>query len=475
MTPRADLRSITEIAPLLEAGTLSPVHLVRTCLARIDARPELNAFITVMRENALAEARAAEIDIAAGNYIGPLHGVPVSVKDLIDIAGTPTTAGSALPPRYPRVDAPIVTRLRGAGAIIIGKTNLHEFAFGTTSEESAFGPVRHPLDPSRSPGGSSGGAAVALVEGMCFGSVGTDTGGSVRIPSAACGTVGLKPALGELSCEGIVALAGTLDHVGPLTRSVADAALLLQAMRDSSVRGRRGRGVHPGPRGTRAAGGAGVLNPAERRAFGVPEAYFCSRLDPEVRLALARTRETLARAGHEIRTVDVEHAARTADIYLHIVLPEASQYHALALETHAERYSPGVRLRLEMGRYVLAEDYVRAQSLRRVLTQAVDRALESCDALLLPTLPIPAPTLGVATVEIDGMKEPVRGAMLRLTQLFNLTGHPAIALPAGRTRDGWPVSMQLIGQQNDTDGLLDLAEAVAYMIGGDGSVGGGTG
>jgi aspartyl-tRNA(Asn)/glutamyl-tRNA(Gln) amidotransferase subunit A len=474
MTPRADLRSITEIAPLLEAGTLSPVDLVRSCLARIDARPELNAFITVMRENALAEARAAEIEIAAGNYIGPLHGVPVSVKDLIDIAGTPTTAGSALPPRYPRVDAPIVTRLRGAGAIIIGKTNLHEFAFGTTSEESAFGPVRHPLDPSRSPGGSSGGAAVALVEGMCFGSVGTDTGGSVRIPSAACGTVGLKPALGELSCEGIVALSGTLDHVGPLARSVADTAVLLQAMRDGHVTGRRGQGVHPGARGTRAED-AGVLNRAERRTFGIPEAYFCARLDPEVRQALARTRETLAQAGHEIRTVDVENAARTADIYLHIVLPEASQYHAVALETHAERYSPGVRLRLEMGRYVLAEDYVRAQSLRRVLTQAVDRALESCDALLLPTLPIPAPPIGATTVEVDGVKEPVRGAMLRLTQLFNLTGHPAIALPGGRTRAGWPVSMQLIGHQNDTDGLLDLAETVAYMIGGDGSVGGGTG
>ena len=222
-------------------GTRSPVDLVTECLARIDARPDLNAFITVMRESALAEARAAERDIAAGRSRGPLHGIPISVKDLLDVAGTPTTAGSAVPPRHPERDAAMVARLRDAGAIIIGKTNLHEFAFGTTSEESAFGPVRHPLDPSRSPGGSSGGAAVALVEGMCFGSVGTDTGGSIRIPSAICGTVGIKPGVGELTCDGIVPLSGTLDHVGPMARSVADVGLMLRAMRGAETAGGRPR------------------------------------------------------------------------------------------------------------------------------------------------------------------------------------------------------------------------------------------
>ena len=264
MTAPPDLRSIAAIAPLLQEGSLSPVDLVRGCLARIDARPELNAFITVMRERALVEAGVAEEEIGAGHYLGPLHGVPVSVKDLIDVAGTPTTAGSALPPRYPLVDAPIVARLREAGAIIIGKTNLHEFAFGTTSEESAFGPVRHPLDPSRSPGGSSGGAAVALVEGMCFGSVGTDTGGSIRIPSAACGTVGLKPTLDELPCEGIVALSGTLDHVGPMARTVADVAR--HVPRDAEERIRRGSsgGTRVGTAGVRRSGGI-FLGPARPR------------------------------------------------------------------------------------------------------------------------------------------------------------------------------------------------------------------
>jgi aspartyl-tRNA(Asn)/glutamyl-tRNA(Gln) amidotransferase subunit A len=455
---RAALLSIGQASPLVKSGQVSPVDLVRTCLERIDARPELNAFITIMRDSAAAAALAAEQEIAAGRYRGPLHGIPVSVKDLVDVAGTPTTSGSAVPPRNPHADAPIVTRLREAGAIIVGKTNLHEFAFGTTSEESAFGPVRHPRDASRSAGGSSGGAAVALVEGMCFASVGTDTGGSIRIPSAACGTVGLKPAFGELPCDGIVALSTTLDHVGPIARSVADVALMFRAMKS---------GAQAAPR----------PSPAQRPyVLGVPDAYFCDRLHPGVRAALMRTRESLARAGHQIRAVTVEHAERTANVYLHIVLPEASWYHAQLLAAHADRYSPGVRLRLEMGRYVLAEDYVRALHLRTLLRQAVNEALKDCDALLLPTLPIPAPRLGDATVDVDGTREPVRAAMLRLTQLFNLTGHPAIALPAGTTDDGWPVSVQLVGHLGGTDRLIETAAAVEpYSTGGDGSVGGGTG
>ncbi len=445
MTASPDLRAISQVAPLVREGAASPVDLVRDCLARIDARPELNAFITVMREAAVADAETADREIRSGRYRGPLHGIPVSVKDLIDVAGTPTTSGSAVPPRLPREDAPVVTRLREAGAIIIGKTNLHEFAFGTTSDESAFGPVRHPLDPSRVAGGSSGGAAVALVEGMCFGSVGTDTGGSVRIPSAVCGTVGLKPAFGEVSCEGVVALSSTLDHVGPMTRSVADAALMLAAMRGSAQ--------------TEPADGN-----ASRLTFGVPEPYFCDRLDPDVRRGLTRAREALQAAGHQVRSIAIDRAAHTADVYLHIVLPEASWYHATMLDAHAGCYSPGVRLRLEMGRYVLGEDYVRARALQRVLTDAVDRALGLCDALLLPALAIPAPPIGATTVDVEGRQEPVRATMLRLTQLFNLTGHPAIALPAGTTVSGLPIGMQIVGPRHDTSRLLRIAGTVETLI-----------
>ncbi len=440
----ADRRSIAEVAPLLRSRALSPVELTRACLDRIEARPELNAFITVMRASALAEAAAAERAIASGQYRGPLHGVPISVKDLIDVAGTATTAGSAVPPGHPVHDAPIVTRLREAGAIVIGKTNLHEFAFGTTSEESAFGPVRHPIDPSRSAGGSSGGAAAALLEGMCFASIGTDTGGSVRIPAAACGVVGLKPGLGELPTDGIVPLSTTLDHPGPLARTVGDAAAVFGAL----------------------CGRAPAFATAAPRplVLGLPGGYFCERLHPDVRAGLAAARAGLAADGHRLQAVSIEGAAWTATVYLHIVLPEASWFHASRLERHADRYSPGVRLRLEMGRYILAEDYVRAMHLRAVLTRAVDAALAGCDALLLPTLPIPAPIIGQASVELDGHEEPVRAVMLRLTQLFNITGHPAIALPAGTTRDGWPVSLQLVGRRGATARLLGAAAAVEARL-----------
>jgi aspartyl-tRNA(Asn)/glutamyl-tRNA(Gln) amidotransferase subunit A len=451
------LPSIENVSAQLKSGSISPVDLVRACLDRIESRLELNAFITVMADSAVNAAEMAQREIASGHYRGPLHGIPISVKDLIDVAGTPTTSGSAVAPRLPARDAPIVTRLRDAGAIIIGKTNLHEFAFGTTSEESAFGPVHHPKDPSRSPGGSSGGAAVALVEGMCFGSVGTDTGGSIRIPSAVCGTVGLKPTYGELPCDGIVPLSTTLDHVGPMARSVADVSQMFNAM-----------SAHTDP--------LGVVGRERKYVFGVPEPHFCDRLHPQVRAALERTRQALVAAGHEVRRVAIAHAARTADVYLHIVLPEASWYHAPMLSAQPDRYSPGVRLRLEMGRYVLAEDYVRAMQLRQVLRHAVNEPLKTCDALLLPAQPIPAPELGATTVDVDGSREPVRAVMLRLTQLFNITGHPSIAIPAGTTDDGWPVGIQLVGHTDATSQLLTVASTVEpYSTGGDGSVGGGTG
>ena len=457
MTAAAGLRSIAEIAPLVRAGAMSPVTLVEDCLREIGRRSDLNAFITVMRDEARAAAAEAAREIAAGRYRGPLHGIPISVKDLIAVAGTPTTSGSRVTPLRPAADAPIVARLREAGAVVIGKTNLHEFAFGTTSDETAFGPVRHPLDPARSAGGSSAGAAVALATGMCFGAIGTDTGGSIRIPSAVCGTVGLKPTLSELPCEGVVPLSTTLDHVGPMTRTVADAAMLFSAMRgDQSCR-------LPAPAATALT-------------FGIPRPYFCDVLNADVRRALERVASALGRAGHTVKPVTIEHAPWTADVYLHIVLPEASWYHAETLAAEPDAYAPGVRLRLEMGRYVLAEDYVRALRLRDALTAEVDAAVEACDALLLPAQPATAPALGAASVDVGGERHPVRAMMLRLTQLFNITGHPAIALPAGAGDDGFPVGLQLVGRRGGTEALLAVAAAVEpYMAEGPGSVGGGTG
>ena len=442
-----DVRRIVDVAPLVRSGAISPVDLVRGCLSQIDARASVNAFITRMDASALDAAQHAEAEIRAGHYRGPLHGIPVSIKDLIDVAGTRTTSGSSVPAIEAAADAPSVARLRHAGAIVIGKTNLHEFAFGTTSEESAYGAVRNPHDESRSAGGSSGGAAAALATGMCFGALGTDTGGSIRIPSAACGTVGLKPTIGELSCEGVVPLSTTFDHLGPMARNVADVRLLYEALRG----------------GTPAA-----AEPHDRRfTLGVPHRYFCDRIEEGVLSALAVARRELIAAGHAVRDVQIDHAAWTPDVYLHVVLPEAARYHAPLLERYASCYSPGVRLRLEMGRYVLAEDYVRAMRLREALTAEVDRALDGCDVLLLPALAIPAPPLGATTVEAGAGPEPVRAAMLRLTQLFNMTGHPAIALPAQPGDDRLPRGLQLVGRRHATDRLLHVAGSVERCIAGD--------
>ena len=445
MTP--DLRQIVDVAPLVQSGDLSPVDLVESCLAQIDARPEINAFITRFDEQALANARSAASDLRAGRYLGPLHGIPISLKDLIHVAGVKTTSGSVVRAIVPTSDAPAVTRLRTAGAIIIGKTNLHEFAFGTTSEESAFGPVRNPLEPTRSAGGSSGGAAAALAAGMCFGALGTDTGGSIRIPSAACGTVGLKATCGEISCEGVVPLSTSLDHLGPMGRSVADVALLFDVLT-----GRPPRLVDPVP---------GTLT------FGVPRQYFCDRIDRGVAEALARTCDALVAAGHAVRDLAIAHATWTPDVYLHIVLPEASRYHATTLEQSPTLYAPGVRVRLEMGRYLLAEDYVRAMRLRQTLMAAVDQALDNCDALLLPTQPIAAPPLGAATVDVNGVAEPIRAAMLRQTQLFNITGHPALALRAPQDVDPLPRSMQIVGRRHTTARLLSIARTVELCLSAD--------
>ena len=447
--------TIAETADAIARRRRSPVDLVRDCLQRIEARPELNAFVTVLADRALADARSAELEIAAGRYRGALHGIPVSIKDLVHVAGVPTTSGSAVPPIHPAEDAPIVTRLRHAGAVIIGKTNLHEFAFGTTSEDSAFGPVRNPFDLSRSAGGSSGGAAVALVEGMCLGAIGTDTGGSIRIPSSACGVVGLKPTYGELPCDGVVPLSTTCDHIGPMTLSVEDARLMFCALSERN---------EPDVK---------LETPL---TFGIPQGYLLERLDPDVRRTYDRVQDSMRQSGHRLIDVQVAMDRFTPNIYLHVVLAESAAYHAPMLERYADKYSPNVRLRLEMGRYVLGEDYVRAIRLRERLRHGVDLALNGCDALLLPTLPITAPVLGDQSVMIDGAPEAVRGAMLRLTQLFNLTGHPAMSLPAGTSPAGLPIGMQIVGHHGRTDRLLAIAGAIeAQMTEGPGSVGGGTG
>jgi aspartyl-tRNA(Asn)/glutamyl-tRNA(Gln) amidotransferase subunit A len=407
----------------------------------------LNAFILVMADQARRQARDADRDLAEGRDRGPLQGVPVSIKDLFDLAGTPTTAASRVREHHrAAADAAAVARLRQAGAVFIGKTNLHEFAFGTTNEDSAYGPARNPYDRSRSPGGSSGGSAASIVEGTAIASLGSDTGGSIRIPAAACGLVGLKPTYGEVGLEGAVPLSRALDHAGPLAATVDDAWVMYRVLTGGPVQ--RPRAATPLP-GTR---------------FGLLREYFCDLLDEEVRGRFEEAVEAMRAAGAQIVERRIDHATLTAPAYMHVTFGDAAAYHARTIETVPHLYTPAVRQRIELARYVMAEDYVRALEIREVLRREVDAALGSDAALVLPTLPIPAPPIGATTVEVSGRAEPVRALMLRLTQLFNLTGHPAISLPCGRSSSGLPCGLQLVGARGATEHLLATAAAVELAI-----------
>jgi aspartyl-tRNA(Asn)/glutamyl-tRNA(Gln) amidotransferase subunit A len=451
MPPDLSTLTLADAARALRRGAWTSADLTEAALARIERdNPAINAFITVTADLARRQAAAADAELARGEDRGALHGIPISIKDLFDLEGTPTTAASRLRDGHTAsADAPVVARLRAAGAVLVGKTNLHEFALGTTNEESAFGPVRHPLAPTRSPGGSSGGSAASVVAGMCLGTLGTDTGGSIRIPAAACGLVGVKPAYGEVSCDGVVALSRSLDHAGPLARTVEDARAIFSAL------------VGEAPALARTPEVAGAPAAAGRR-LAVPGPYFLDRLQADVRASFERALEQLRAAGVLIDTAIVPHAAEAPAIYLPICLGEAAALHAATLDAAPDAYTPGVRQRLELGRYIPAEDYVRARAGQEVLRRDVDRAIGDRDALVLPTMAIVAPPLGAATVPFETGEEPVRAAMLRLTQPFNLSGHPAITLPIARSSEGLPIGLQLVGRQ--TGRLLDLAASVERVV-----------
>jgi aspartyl-tRNA(Asn)/glutamyl-tRNA(Gln) amidotransferase subunit A len=440
--------TITEFGRRLRARQISAAEITAECLRRIETdNGRLNAFITVMRADAEKQAREADRELASGVDRGPLHGVPLSIKDLFDVNGVPTTAASRVREGHVAgADAPVIARLRHAGAVLLGKTNLHEFAFGTTNEDSAFGPARHPADPARSPGGSSGGSAASVAAGMALATLGTDTGGSVRIPAAACGIVGLKPTFGETPIEGVVPLSPRMDHAGPLTTSVTDAWHMYQAL--------------VGRSGDRPL----AAMPMTSLRFAVPRPYFCDLLDDDVRARFEEALEIVRQAGARVDDTSVAHADLIAPIYMHISFGDAAAYHAPALETMPERYTRPVRLRLEMARTVLAEDYVRALAGQERLTREVDAALSGHDALLLPTLPIPAPLLGADSVEIGGSKRPVRALTLRLTQLFNVTGHPAISIPCGVTSGKLPVGLQVVGARGETEALVKVARSIEARL-----------
>lgn len=438
--------TLEEAAGMVRRKQVSPVDLTRACLRRIEAlNPRLNAFITVTGEQALNQARTLEAEAQRGRIRGPLHGVPVALKDLIDTAGVRTTAGSRQwADRVPARDADVVLRLKAAGAVLLGKTNLDEFAYNYTSETSFFGPGRNPWDGRRSPGGSSGGSAIAVAAGLCYAALGSDTGGSIRLPAALCGITGLKPSYGRVSTEGAAPLAWTLDHIGPMCRTARDAAILLAAMADPRAP------YSPLPTLT-----AMVQGGVESMRLGMPRRPFYEGLDAEAESILAEARKVLAGLTAGVRETVSPPLAYSPEVpdlpvhYMRVISAEAYAFHREMLARSPGSYHPGTRRSIEGGAAVSAADYIGARrDVERRRAEARDLFREA-DLLITPAAPGPAFELG----------KPGGLVFLRNAAPWNVYGLPSISVPCGFTRAGLPVGMQITGPAGRDDLVLALAAA----------------
>lgn len=437
--------TICELSRKICAREISPVEITHECLARIERlNPALNAFITVTAEQALDQARVAEREIFRGNYRGPLHGVPIGLKDLIDTAGVRTTAASAqFQDRIPVEDAEVVRRLRCGGAVILGKQNMHEFAYGGSSMISFYGEVHNPWDTKRIAGGSSGGSAASVATGLGFAAVGTDTAGSVREPAAFCGLVGLKPTYDRVSLRGVIPLSPSLDHVGPITRSVYDAALMMQVM-------------------TGHESNQPCLEPSFVSAFdefpehmriGVPCAFFFDDLDPEIAAAVESAIQVFIGLGAEIREVKLEVSTDRT-----LSSAEAYAYHKPFVERSPELYQPATLARIQAGANISPEDVLRARHDLEASREAIRKVFDEVDVLLTPTVPILPPLIEDLRKHPADLR-PQELIMLRNTRPFNVWGIPTISIPCGFTKSGLPIGLQIAAASRHGIVLLQAAQA----------------
>jgi aspartyl-tRNA(Asn)/glutamyl-tRNA(Gln) amidotransferase subunit A len=455
--------SIEEVARLYRKRNVSPVEVTNLMLARIEQlNPKLNAYITITPELALAQAKKAETELFAPRGRkghrdrGPLHGIPISLKDNIYTKGIRTTAGSKILKDFvPQEDAAVWTKLREAGAILLGKTNLHEFAYGVTTNNPHYGPTRNPWDLSRIPGGSSGGSAAAVAAGLCYGSIGTDTGGSIRIPASLCGIVGLKPGTGRVSAEAVMPLSPRLDFVGPLARTVADAALLLEAI---FVREKRERVSSFGRKNTQA----------HKFRLGLPKEFFFDVVSLDVSAAFHEAVRLLQKQGTKVKDVSIPLLNETEEAGNFIAWAEATQYHQQAgwFPARSADYGEDVRTRLEMGTKVTATAYLQALEVREKFIRQFHSAMTDAkmDALIVPTTPIAAPLIGEESTPIANANYPTRALLLRLNRPANLAGIPAISVPCGFTTAGLPVGLQLIGAVTGEPRLLTIAQVAQALM-----------
>ena len=447
---------IVSASERIEAKELSPVELVDACLDRVALIEDTNAFISVNVDEAKTVAKASADLISAGYRIGPLHGIPVVLKDNIGVAGQRTTAGSAiLADHRPTHDATVVAKLKAAGAIIIGKTNMHEFAWGGTSDNPHYGQVKNPWDLSRMPGGSSGGSGVAVATGAGMGALGTDTGGSIRLPSSLNGITGLRPTIGRVSNHGVIPLAWSMDSVGPMARTARDCAVLLEVL----------AGHDPHDPGSSVTATEQYTNAVQGQTLdglrvGLIDGYSLDHIQPDVLAAIQTALDTLTGHGATSTSVTVPDIEGNISAQLTIEAVEPSAYHQRNLRAHPEKYGDDVRLLLQAGELLPAVHYVQAQRYRAMLRAQMIAALKTVDVIACPTLPFTATPLGQTSVEIDeGLPEEMLSAIMQFTGLSSLTGLPAISVPCGFDRQGLPIGLQLIGRPFAEATLLRVATA----------------
>jgi len=440
--------SASDIASRVRRRELSPFEVARAIVERADAHRSLRAFITLRPEAVLREARQLETRLQSGEDLGPLAGVPVAVKDLMHVKGYPLTCGTkALPGDESQSDAEVVAKLRAAGALIVGTTNLHELAYGVTSANGHFGHVANPIAPGRVPGGSSGGSASAVAAGLAAIAVGTDTGGSIRIPAACCGIVGFKPSYEAVSRQGVWPLAASLDHIGPLTRSVADAALAFEMMAGLPAGCTSGKQV-------------------SRPRFVKPAQYFFDQLQGPVNRVVNAALNTISSAGGDIEERSIEGIEYAPSAQFLTICTEACQANWDLLSQHGESISPDVRLRLEVGQFIAGIDYVKAQRMRRWLRDNMLLALGSAHVLVTPAMPVQIPVQNATTLEFAGRKLPIPAAVTRFSGPFNSAGLPAVSIPVGKDDNGAPVGLQLVGRPGADATVLAVARWVEGVVAG---------
>jgi aspartyl-tRNA(Asn)/glutamyl-tRNA(Gln) amidotransferase subunit A len=448
-------QSIRQIGELLRKGSLSPVDLTVACLARIEKlNPRLNAFITVTADSALGQARVAEAEIRRGDWRGPLHGIPLALKDLIDTAGVLTTAGSALfKDRVPAEDAEVVRRLKAAGAVLLGKQNLHEFAYGGSSLVSYFGEVHNAWNPPEHiAGGSSGGSATAVAAGLIYGAIGTDTAGSIREPAALCGVVGLKPTYGRVSARGVIPLSITLDHVGPIARTVADAAVIFQAIAGFDAKDKASVDV---PVEDYIVALEKKLKPLR---IGVPRKFFFEELDADIASAINHALSGLAAMGAELHDLELRGLELPGVTDRTLQKGEAYAFHAEFVARTPELYQPETLRRIRTGENVSPQKILECRRELERARREIATTFTDVDVLVTPTTPIPAPLIAELKQNPELLR-PRELLLLRNTRPINVWGLPAISIPCGFTPAGLPIGLQIVGPHWGEATVLQLAHA----------------